>query len=374
MSLPEPNFIERDPQVIERQVFEAYEAFAEEAASPASPEFLFLKLIAYRETILRIGIQEAAKQNLLRFARFPMIDYLGQLVGVTRLDPQKATTTLEITLPAAHGAPVFVPKGTRRKSNDGRVVFETVADLTIDAGDLTGTVAAKATEPGEIGNGYLSGQVSKEVDPLPNSATAENITTTENGAPRETDERYLQRILLAPESQGSAGSEEGYRYWALTATGAITDVAILSPEPGEIDVVVLTTDGVPSTEVLTLITDTLSPAKRRPMSDTVQALACTEVGWTLDVELTLFADADGEETLATATDAAEAWEAARRAHLGRDVVRSQITRVVGVAGVYDANIISPAASLTVDAEEWANCTGITISIAGYSDERMGTDL
>lgn len=374
-TLPEPDFIERDPLTIEREVFADYESFADSPASPGTVEYFFCKLISYRETLLRMGIQEAAKLNLLDFTRFPMLDYVGRLVGAgDRLPAQPATTTLQFTLPAAHGAPVFLPAGTRRKSNDGKVTFETLEDLTIDPGDLSGTVAARATEPGEVGNGYLAGQISKEVDQLPNDATCTNTTASEGGSPRESDERYTRRILLAPDSPSTAGAEQSYEFWALTASGAIVDVAVLSPEPAHIEVVVLTASGVPGPEILTKVGEVLTPKKRRPMSDTVTAVACTAVTWALEVELTLFEDADEEETLAAANKAAQAWIDSRKSYLGRDVVRSQIQRVISSPGVYDSNVVSPASNVIVDESQWANCTGITITVADTVPERMGEDL
>ena len=49
---------------------------------------LLINLVAYRESLLRIAIQEAAKQNLVNYALYPMLDYLGELVGVFRLDSE----------------------------------------------------------------------------------------------------------------------------------------------------------------------------------------------------------------------------------------------------------------------------------------------
>ncbi|XLM22137.1 baseplate protein, partial [Chromobacterium piscinae] len=90
MTLPEPDFIPRDPAAITAEIIAQYEQISGKTLYPAQVERLLIDVIAYRETLVRIGIQEAAKQNLVAYARAPMLDYLGQLVGVTRLPAQPA--------------------------------------------------------------------------------------------------------------------------------------------------------------------------------------------------------------------------------------------------------------------------------------------
>ncbi len=74
-----------DPQAITAEIVAAYEAATGKTLYPAQVERLLIDLIAYRETLLRAAINDAARQNLVRFARAPMLDYLGELVGVRRL-------------------------------------------------------------------------------------------------------------------------------------------------------------------------------------------------------------------------------------------------------------------------------------------------
>lgn len=86
MSLPEPSFIDRDPVVITAELKSHWESATGKTLYPGQVEALLIDLLAYRESLVRIGIQEAAKQNLVAFARAPMLDYLGELVGVYRID------------------------------------------------------------------------------------------------------------------------------------------------------------------------------------------------------------------------------------------------------------------------------------------------
>lgn len=84
-TLPIPQFVERDPAAIVAAMVADYEAKSGKTLYPAQVERLLIDMVAYRETLTRMAIQEAACQNLLAFANFPMLDYLGELVGVVRL-------------------------------------------------------------------------------------------------------------------------------------------------------------------------------------------------------------------------------------------------------------------------------------------------
>lgn len=81
----EPSVIDRDPVVITAEMTAGYEADTGKTLYPAQPESLLIHAYVYRETLVRIGIQEAAKQNLLAYAKESMLDYLGALVGCYRL-------------------------------------------------------------------------------------------------------------------------------------------------------------------------------------------------------------------------------------------------------------------------------------------------
>lgn len=87
-NLPEPNLVDRDVEAITNALVAKYEELTGKTLYPAQADRLFLDVIAYREILVRNAIQDAATQNLLEFARAPMIDYLGDLMGVYRLEDE----------------------------------------------------------------------------------------------------------------------------------------------------------------------------------------------------------------------------------------------------------------------------------------------
>src|SRR5579863_6362506 len=102
LSLPPPQFIKDadglNPNLILADMVAAFQAAAGRTLQPAQVERLLINLYAYRESLVRNAIQYAGQQNLLAFAAFPMLDYLGQLLSVTRLAAQGASAILQFTL------------------------------------------------------------------------------------------------------------------------------------------------------------------------------------------------------------------------------------------------------------------------------------
>ncbi len=373
-SLPEPSFIERDPNTVTAEIVAQYEAASGKTLQPAQPEMLLVNLVAYRETLIRIAIQEAARQNLLAYAAFPVIDYLGELVGAARLPAQAARCTLRFTLVSAQGFDVTVPAGTRVEAKDGKAVFASEFDLTITAGQVSGDVAAVAESAGVAGNGYLAGEVNNLLDTVAYLQGAANTATTSGGADEEDDDRYRERIRNAPEGFSNAGSRGAYHFWAMSVHPDIIDVAITSPSDGVVNVYPLTKYGIPDAAMLTLAAGVLTDEKVRPLTDKVNVLAPTRVDFSLEVAVTVYAWADAATVQSEVEAALDTFVKSLRLKLGKDIVSSQGIAVAGnVYGVYkavltlkDAGGVSFVDKVVAD-NEWANCTATTVTMAGVTN-------
>jgi phage-related baseplate assembly protein len=367
VTLPEPDFIARDPQVITAEIVGEYERLSGKTLYPAQAERLLIDVMAYRETLVRIGIQEAAKQNLVAFARAPMLDYLGELLGVTRLPAQPALATLRFSVAQPLAASLLIPGGTRVEGSDGSVTFATDADVTLPAGLLSIDAAATCLESGTAGNAWQPGQINNLVDDLGGEDIAvTNATITAGGFDAEDDERLRERIKLAPEAFSTAGSRLAYVFHAKSAHQSIVDVAVLSPIPGKVRLYPLTGGGLPDVNLLALVEAACSAERVRPLTDTVEALAPTPVDYAIDVALTLYVTASQAAVVAAVEAAARSFVTDRAAGLARDVVPSQVIAALSVSGVYQVTVNSPSL-LTLAEHEWANCTGITVSVAGVAN-------
>lgn len=359
--LPEPRFIETDQQSILDQCIADYEALTGRTLYPAQSERLLINLIAYREHLMRVGIQEAAKQNLVRYAKAPMLDLLGELVGVTRLPAAAASCAVRFSLEQSLTEDLPIPAGIIIYSRDGGQRFITREACRIPAGELSAHTFADAAEAGEAGNGILAGGLSRLADPLADAAvTVSNTETSSGGSDAETDEHLRERITIAPEAFSVAGSRLAYRYHTLSASPQIVDVGVLSPEPGVVDLYPLTADGLPGAGLLALIQAHVSGEKVRPLTDTVHVLQPECLPAAVRAELTLYTWADEGSVREAAMAALSAWMEERRQQLGMDIVRSQLIAILSVYGVYRVQLLEPAADQEVGPSQWVDWRGSTL--------------
>ena len=111
----------------------------------------------------------------------------------------------------------------------------------------------------------------------------------------------------------------------------------------------------------------LSADDVRPLTDTVQAYAVTEVDYAIDATVTLYADADPVTTEAAVNTAAALFAANLAARIQRDIVPEEIIAALSVPGVYRVQVTSPVyAQLTPG--QWANCTAINLTFATAAED------
>ena len=397
VDLPTPLFVNDadglDATLVLNSMVTAFEAATGRTLYPAQVEQLLINLYAYREILDRNAIQYCGLQNLLAFAVYPMLDYLGEYLDCNRLPAQYATTILQFTLTAAQSSDTTIPSGTQIGTQDGLNIFATTSALTIAAGQTIGTVAAQCTTAGLSGNGYIPGQVSVMLGSFPLVASVTNTTTTANGTDGEPagttagDNHYRTRIQAAPNNLPTAGPSGQYRSLALDVSSTIVDAQVPTnpTTPGTAQVYVLTgpvtqpsasrnSSGIASGTLLSAVQSALSAQTVRPLCDSVIVSAVTEVDYTVTGAITLYANASYSTIAAGITAAAQNLALTLAANIEQDIVLSQWQSALSVSGVYDmqltlaANIggtpLTPTSdgSFLLTAGQWANCTAINLTI------------
>ncbi len=228
----EINLVDVDTSTIYSDVLVNLEQGVSEALYPGDERRIFGEaLVAVLATYLAKA-NDASRQTFLRYARGKVLDALGERLGVERIAATPATTTLKFTLSAAQQGAITIPAMTR-VTTDGTIYFRTTAACVINAGQLTGTAPAECETAGEVGNGILVGDVATLVDLQPYVRAVQNMTVTSGGDDGEPyitdgDDRYRERIKLAPNRLSTAGPEQAYRYHAMSANADIVDVAVFS--------------------------------------------------------------------------------------------------------------------------------------------------
>lgn len=367
VDLGTPQFVERDPQQVVADMVSQYELMTGRTLYPAQVERLLVDLVAYRESLTREAIQDAALLNLVSFSRAPFLDYLGELLGCRRLGRTSARTLLRFDFGAPLQFEVRIPQGTRAQTADGRFVFATAADVLAGAGTSAAEAWAEAELPGTLANGIAIGQVSVLLDPV-ESATAANISIVYGGADGEDDERYRARVRLAAE-RPACGTLAAYRYHAMTAHQEILDVAVTSTQPGVVRLSALDANGPAADALLEALRAAVTRDDVRPLTDQVVIVPAQPMGYSVQARLTLRRGALAADVYAQALAAAQSLSASLARRLGADVVRSQIIeRLQSVPGVHSVELLQPGTDMDVPAHEVAQCTAIDVTVAGVAND------
>jgi phage-related baseplate assembly protein len=364
--LTTPDFVGRDPAEITREMVAAFEAALGKTLYPAQVERILLDQIAYRETLLRIAIQETGLQNLAQYARGVNLDHLGLLTGAARLPAAPARTQVRVSRVAASGETLVVPQGARVQSSDGALTFITCADAVLAPLTENTLVWADALDAGSAMNGITPGQLNTLPDYSPAQVTAVNVTTSVSGGDAETDDHYRRRVMLSPE-RDAGGTLAAYRLAALSTHADIVDVAVTSEAPGRVRVSATTATGAPDESLLDLLRGRLGAEDFKPLTDVVTVTAPVRVPFSVAMSLWLYPGA-GDAPLGTVRKALEEYTATLRKTLGKDLVPSRFVALAqNVAGVQSVVLESPTATV-LSAHEWADCEALTVTVAGVSDD------
>lgn len=368
--LPSVSFAPQSAGETETAIITAYEAIAKTTLQPGDPVRLFLESLAYLISVQNGLIDLAGKQNLLAYARGGHLDHLGAPMGVVRIQPQPARTAVHFGLDEALAFDVPIPAGTRVTTQSGGVMFATLNDAVIPAGELGVKAAVKATEAGAAGNGLVPGQLCRLVDPIPYVTSVENVDTTLSGCDEETDERFRERIRMAPESFSVAGPDKAYEARVKSVSGDITAVSVTSPTPGVVDIRFVLTDGeLPDEAMIEEVENALTPKDVRPLTDKVLVGPPDTVDYALAGKWFLSSsDATLLASITKAVDAAvEGYRLWQRSKPGRDINPDELVARIRNAGAKRVELSTPVFKRLIETQI-ARETSVSMTFGGVEDE------
>ncbi len=384
-NLPVPSFVETDPSTVEAALVAAYETATGRKLYDGQLERLLIHEFAYREALLRSAFEGAARQNLLAYAAYPALDYLGDLVGVARIPAAAAEGRVTLTAVDPPEEGVSVLAGLRVSPPGGSVVFETLASALLTDADLSAEVAVRATTAGDTGNGFAPGDSWEFVDGMPYLDTVVVAEVTAGGADEETDDSLRERIRIAPHAWSVAGARNAYIKHAKSVSTLVLDVYPESWDSnpamveGLVRVHVLSSPlllGTPEgdAEAAALVLDIdefLRSDDIKPLCEQLEVVSATIVEVTVTMDVVRYADADAATVATEVAAAFEAYRAGVRSALGRDFVPSALaSRLQSVEGVYSVSVTVPGGvPIAVGPSEVALVSGYTINHSS-SDEVM----
>ncbi len=364
-------FVEVDPEAIESEMLSDFAAETGETLFDGDERRILLKQQAAVITAQKANINDTGRQNLLKYALGNKLDAIGEMYGPrgARLGTKYATVSVRYTLSAAQGVDITISAG-KRITPDGVLFFATTTDLVITGGQTTGIVKAQATETGAKYNNLAPGQINQIVDPVPFVASVTNTSTSSGGSDVESDDDYRKRLYLLPESFSAAGPDGAYKFWAKTTDENISDVAVTSPNPGEVLLTVLMDGvGIPSQSVIDAVLAICNDRTIRPLTDhvSVQAPAVTNY----DITMTYYIAKDRETEVLSIRDAIEnastgaikKYRDWQKAALGRAINPDYLRQLVLNAGACRITLTAPVYS-TVDETHVAIDQTVTVTYGG----------
>lgn len=184
----------------------------------------------------------------------------------------------------------------------------------------------------------------------------------------ETDADFRRRILLSLQGLSTAGPEGAYIYHALSATGEVLDASATSPSPGEVVVTVLARkgDGAASNELLTAVDNAVSAEDVRPLTDYVIVQSAEILTYAIAATLYFYPGPDSQVVLAEAREMAQRY-ANEQHRLGKDITLSGLYAALHRPGVQRVEMASPTATITINRQQAAYCTHITLTDGGIDE-------
>lgn len=221
-----------DATTIYNTLIAALEKGAGEPLYPGDERRIFGEGLVAVFVALYNSLDDTGRQTLLRYARGEVLDAIGERLDVHRLEGSPAKTTMRFSVSTPQPNNIIIPKWTK-VTPDSDHYFATDEIAVLQAGAYSVEIPTSAVSNGTEYNGYAPGTITTLVDLIPYIESVTNITATaggDDGEPytEEGDNRLRERIRLAPASRSTAGPEQAYIYWAMTADSSIIDARAVS--------------------------------------------------------------------------------------------------------------------------------------------------
>lgn len=342
----EYTFSVTDVATMENQILAEYERLTGRSVAPASLERLLIQWLVSILVNERILCNYIGNQNIPSRAEGRNLDALGELFHLgSRPEAQPAECVERFFLSEPQVTAVSIPKGTRVKDADGLLVWETTQNAFVPIGETYVDIPVQCQTAGIVGNGYAPGQLSKLVDLFDYYSRCENITASDSGSDRATDEEYYNLMRLSMDSYSCAGAKGSYVYFAKQVSTEIADVVANSPQPGYVHIFVLMNDGsIASETVKKAVLEACSADTVRPLTDYVSV--CDPELVTYNIDLTYYiADNLGNTPTtisAAVADAVQQYISWQSAKMGRDINPSQLIGLIMQTGVKRCDVSEPS--------------------------------
>lgn len=242
--------IETDPEKILDNVVTSVEKDLGEKLAEGDERRLFIESLIPIIIAIQNKTVDESKQNYLEYARNSRVDVIAENYNNTKRNlAQESTCAGKAVLTKALDKDIVIPKDTK-VTPDGLTVFKVKEDSIVKAGKTEGDLMLISASTGKKYNGYGIGEIKTIVDPIPYVKQIFNTEISHSGTDLENDDSYKARAKLYFESLSVTGPEGAYEYLTYLADASITAVKVISPNPGEVKILIVIDNGEDQEKVL----------------------------------------------------------------------------------------------------------------------------
>ena len=184
----------------------------------------------------------------------------------------------------------------------------------------------------------------------------------------EDDTSLRLRTQLAFEGLSVAGPRSAYIFHALSAHPDVADVSVVSPQPANVTVTILSRNGQGEAEesLLNVVRAKLNDDDIRPIGDRVIVQSAVIQSYEISAKVHLYRGPEYDPIKAAAIKKFTAYTEEKH-RLGRDISLSGIYAALHLEGVQRVELISPTADIVLPSSKSAYCTAINLEIVTSDD-------
>ncbi len=374
-------FVDTDSSGVLAGLIAGYEQITGRTLQPADPDRAFISWVSSIIVQERVMLNYAANQNIPSRAVGENLDALGEMIyNIERPQAKPAVCIMRFNISAPQETSIVIPGGTKVTDASRTLSWATVEDTLVPIGETSAEVMAQCETSGEVGNGYVPGQINTlmDIDNILFYASCENVDTSNSGAERADDNSYLELMRTGLDSYSTAGPRGAYEYWAKSVSTSIADVRAITPKgkAGYVNIFAVMANGeIADDGTKNAIYSACNDDKVRPLTDMVEVLDPEVVDY--DINLTYYVNRNSElslrdisQAVSNAVDQYIGWQHEK---IGRDINPSRLIWLMRETGVKRVDVKSPVFTSLCDGTygiipQIARIREVTVTNGGYEDE------
>lgn len=302
----ELHYLTYDADAIWQKMQEAYIAAGGDVLYPGDPKEMLLRSVQAMFMQAFAGIDNALLMRTRKYAVREYLDLVGENSFCPRIQAEKATLDITVTLDAASATDV-IPSGSMVTA-DGEALYEFMADAERPAGSDVIRATVTCTQAGRGGNGVTAGTSMQFVVPVNGVISVVAAENASGGQDAEDDEAYRARIALNGASVVTTGTKERYEAAALAVSSEIIQANAMQDGAGRVKVALILKDGASSAAIVSAVEEALSPSDERPLTDSVSVAVASEKEYEITVKYRLPSGVTDTSALEAAIEDYHEWQ------------------------------------------------------------------